>query len=143
VTRKLTVTDMKLRGSPLILYFLLTFIAIGTAANRGQYGKPDPKIRAWFNTLSSRRSINCCATSDGVVLLDVDWGRQNKANSHYWVNLHGNKFDVPDEALVTQENKLGVAIVWTYVFFEVKDLDGNIIHPGQLRIRCFMPGLES
>lgn len=121
---------------------MLTSIAIGYGTDRGQYGQVDPKERAWFNTLSSRHGTACCATSDGVVLLDLDWGRQSKANSHYWVDLHGTKFDVPDEALVTQENKIGVAVVWTYVFFEVKDSDGNILQPGQLRIRCFMPGVE-
>jgi hypothetical protein len=133
---------MKIIWSPLSLCFLLTIVAVASAADRGQYGKIDPKIKTWFDKLSSRRGISCCATSDGVVLLDVDWGRQNKAGSHYWVNLHGIKMDVPDDALIARTNKLGVAVVWTYVFFEVKDLEGNVIHPGKLRIRCFMPGVE-
>jgi len=126
----------------LVLSFLLVFIAVGSAADRGQYGKVDPRTKAWFDTLSSRHGTSCCATADGVVLLDVDWGPQNKVGSHYWVKLHGTKFDVPDDALVTKENKLGIAVVWTYVFFEVRDLEGNVTHPGRLRIRCFMPGAE-
>ena len=133
---------MRIITSLLSLYLVFALIVAGSAADHGQYGKIDPKVRAWFDSLSSRRAISCCATSDGVSLLDVDWGRQSKAGSHYWVILHGTKMDVPDDALVTQTNKLGVAVVWTYIFFEVKDLQGNVIHPGHLRIRCFMPGAE-
>src|SRR6185437_16847498 len=78
----------------LIFSLLVALVATGLAADRGQYSKVDPKTKAWFGTLSSRHGTSCCATSDGVVLLDVDWGRQNKAGSHYWVNLHGIKMDV-------------------------------------------------
>jgi hypothetical protein len=52
-----------------------------------------------------------------------------KDGSHYKVRIDGAWYVVPDDALITEPNKYGKAVVWPYV-----DADGKT------QIRCFMPG---
>jgi len=68
----------------------------------------------------------CCSFADGVKVEDVDWDTQN---GRYRVRLNGQWIIVPDNALVTEPNKLGPAVVWPYQ-------DGT----GATQIRCFIPG---
>jgi hypothetical protein len=82
-------------------------------------------LKEWFDRLASRNGL-CCAFADGVSLQDVDWDTQD---SHYRVRIYGQWLVVPDEAVVTEPNRFGPAVVWPY-----NDRYGNT------RIRCFMPG---
>jgi hypothetical protein len=50
-------------------------------------------------------------------------------HGHYRVRIYGQWFVVPDEAVVTEPNRFGPAVVWPY-----NDRYGNT------QIRCFMPG---
>jgi hypothetical protein len=50
---------------------------------------------------------------------------------HYRARVDGEWIDVPDEAVVTEPNKYGGAVVRSY-----KDSDGK------MQIRCFLPGAE-
>jgi hypothetical protein len=45
------------------------------------------------------------------------------------VRLHGEWIDVPIEAVVTETNRFGPAVVWPYLDAE-----------GTTKIRCFLPG---
>jgi hypothetical protein len=59
-------------------------------------------------------------------------GRQRRlgyAGGHYRVRLHGEWIVVPDNAVVTEPNKFGPAVVWPYMGTD-----------GQTQIRCFLPG---
>ena len=71
-------------------------------------------------TFSSRRSF-----ADGFAVSDVDW---ESKDGHYRVRLENIWIDVPDDALITEPNRVGRTMVWPLRF------------DGQILIRCFMPG---
>jgi len=73
-----------------------------------------------------RQKLLELADSHGVKVEDVDWDTQN---GRYRVRLNGQWIIVPDNALVTEPNKFGPAVVWPY-----QDATGAT------QIRCFIPG---
>lgn len=88
----------------------------------------------WWNALGSGKGL-CCSFADGQCVEDVDWDTQRSAAAgddgeiHYRVRLNGQWIDVPPDAVVTEPNKFGPAVVWPYQ-------DGD----GVTQIRCFLPG---
>jgi hypothetical protein len=82
-------------------------------------------LKEWFDRLASKNGL-CCAFADGVSVQDVDWDTQE---GHYRVRIHGEWLVVPDDAVVTEPNRFGPAVVWPY-----NDRYGNT------QIRCFIPG---
>ena len=68
----------------------------------------------------------CCSFADGFSVQDVDWDTQD---GKYRVRLYGEWIIVLDNAVVTEPNKFGLAVVWPY-------MDTN----GITRISCFLPG---
>jgi hypothetical protein len=97
---------------------------LGHARDRGQYANASPELRAWFEGLKSGKGP-CCSDADGTAVSDVDW---ESGNGHYRVRLEGQWVDVPDEAVITEPNRIGRTMVWP--------LRGYL----GLTIRCFMPG---
>jgi hypothetical protein len=93
------------------------------ARDDGRYAN-DP-LHAWFDRLASGKGL-CCSFADGFRIEDVDWDTRN---GHYRVRLHGEWTVVPDNALVTEPNKFGPAVVWPYMNSD-----------GSTQIRCFLPG---
>ena len=83
-------------------------------------------LKDWFDRLASRNGL-CCAFADGFSVQDVDWDTDE--GHHYRVRIQGQWLVVPDEAVVTEPNRFGPAVVWPY-----NDRYGNT------QIRCFMPG---
>ena len=83
-----------------------------------------PELNEWFNRLASHKGL-CCSFADGFAVSDVDW---ESKDGHYRVRLDGAWVDVPDEAVVTEPNRVGRAMVWP-----IKSYMG-------VTIRCFMPG---
>ena len=83
------------------------------------------QLKPWFDKLASGKGL-CCSFADGFKVEDVDWDTQN---GRYRVRLNGQWIIVPDNALVTEPNKFGPAVVWPYQ-------DGA----GSTQIRCFIPG---
>jgi hypothetical protein len=59
----------------------------------------------------------CCSFADGFSVQDVDW---DTLDGQYRVRIYGQWFVVPDEAVVTEPNRFGPAVVWPY-----NDRDGN------------------
>jgi hypothetical protein len=59
---------------------------------------------------------------------DVDWDTRG-GDGGYRVRIGGEWIAVPDDAVVTEPNKFGAAVVWPY-----QDGAGNI------QIRCFLAG---
>jgi hypothetical protein len=89
-------------------------------------------LHDWFEHLSSGRGP-CCSFADGRSVADPDWGTAAVATAdgnvmRYWVIVDGQKIIVPPEAVITEPNRDGRAIVWPY-----QDAAGT-------QIRCFMPG---
>ncbi len=91
-----------------------------------RYAQVAPADRDWIRGLSDRHGFNCCDMADGTRLEDPDWEFDGEG---YRVRVDGDWLAVPPEAVVTQNNRVGFAIVWRY-----RDVDGAI------RIRCFLPG---
>jgi len=108
----------------------LVLIAIALSAQSAPARDPDGKyadspLKSWFEQLASGRGL-CCSFADGVSVQDVDWDTQH---GRYRVRLNGEWIVVPDDAVVTEPNKFGPAVVWPFM-----DTDGNT------QIRCFLPG---
>lgn len=82
-------------------------------------------LKPWFESLASSKGL-CCSFADGVSVQNVDWDTQD---GQYRVRLDGEWFVVPDDAVVTEPNRYGPAVVWPY-----RDMNGKS------QIRCFMPG---
>ena len=97
---------------------------LGHARDRGQYANANPELKAWFESLKSGKGP-CCSDADGTAVSDVDW---QSYSGHYRVRLDGEWVDVPDEAVITEPNRIGRTMVWP--------LRGYL----GLTIRCFMPG---
>ena len=117
-----------------LLVVALWIIAFGVIAwiNRapaadldGNYATQDPVLHAWFDHLASGKGL-CCSFADGRTVDDPD---VDMAGSHYRVRVDGTWYDVPDDALITEPNRYGKAVVWP-----AKDYDGKVY------IRCFLPG---
>jgi hypothetical protein len=81
-------------------------------------------LKQWFDSLRSGKGP-CCSDADGSAVLDVDW---ESKNGHYRVRIEGEWFDVPEDAVITEPNRVGRTMVWP-----IKGWGG-------LTIRCFMPG---
>ena len=99
-------------------------VASVQARDDGRYAASS--LKSWFDGLHSGKGM-CCSFADGVSIKDVDWETKD---GHYRVRIDGEWFDVPEDAVITEPNKFGSAVVWPY-----KD------NPtGPTKIRCFMAG---
>ena len=99
------------------------------ARDRGQYANSSPELKAWFDGLRSGKGP-CCSDADGTAISDADW---ESKNGHYRVRIPNNTgemewIDVPDEAVITEPNRIGRTMVWP-----IRGYLG-------MTIRCFMPG---
>src|SRR5690242_12194904 len=99
------------------------------ARDRGQFASTSPELKAWFDGLKSGRGP-CCSDADGTVISDADW---ESHDGHYRVRIPNNNgkmewIDVPDDAVITEPNRIGRTMVWP-----IRGYLG-------MTIRCFMPG---
>jgi hypothetical protein len=97
---------------------------IAYARDRGQFANSTPEMRAWFEGLRSGKGP-CCSDADGNAVSDVDWETHD---GHYRVRIDGQWVDVPDEAVITEPNRIGRTMVWP-----IRGYLG-------LSVRCFLPG---
>ncbi|MGY4479806.1 hypothetical protein [Bradyrhizobium sp. USDA 3364] len=110
---------------PLGLVALLSVAAVQLAQARDPDGRyANSPLKEWFDGLRSGKGP-CCSDADGSAVSDVDW---ESKDGHYRVRLDGTWIDVPDEAVVTEPNRAGRAMVWP-----IRSYMG-------VTIRCFMPG---
>jgi hypothetical protein len=112
--------------APLTLGFAVLLLALashlGHARDDGRYaGSP---LKPWFDSLKSGKGP-CCSDADGSAVSDVDW---ESKDGHYRVRLDGVWVDVPEDAVITEPNRVGRTMVWP--------LRGYL----GVSIRCFMPG---
>lgn len=115
-----------------IAAIVVVLALVGCAAqahDNGRYAQSDPQTHAWFNKLASKKGL-CCSFADGKTIADVDWKTHD---GHYHVRIEDRWYDVPDEAVITEPNRIGQTMVWPY---QTRELDGT----EGWAIRCFMPG---
>lgn len=111
-----------------VLVLMLGSMQVGIARDDGRYA--NSPLRAWFERLSSARGL-CCKYADGSVIEDPDWKMVSDAagvHIHYKVRINRVWIDVPDDAVISEPNLAGYAMVWT--------VTGDF----GMSIRCFMPG---
>lgn len=104
---------------------LLTTVAL--ARDDGRYAASP--LKPWFDSLRSGRGA-CCSDADGSAVSDVDW---ESNHGRYRVRLNGEWVDVPDNAVITEPNRAGRAMVWP-----MTSRNGPIVEG--ITIRCFIPG---
>lgn len=113
----------------LILAVPLAFVTVPADVAAHDDGRfADSALKAWFDGLANHNGGLCCSFADGVSIKDVDWDTGGP-NGGYRVRLDGQWIAVPDDAVVTEPNQFGPAVVWPY-----RDGAGNS------QIRCFLPG---
>src|SRR5215470_2360747 len=116
-------------GMPLRIAHALSLLALAVSSTQardldGRYAAQNPELHQWFEGLKSGKGP-CCSDADGSAVSDVDW---ETAGGHYRVRIDGQWLDVPDEAVITEPNRIGRTMVWP--------IRGYI----GVSIRCFMPG---
>jgi hypothetical protein len=114
---------------PLRIVCALLLSASATTSMRardvdGRYAAQNPELHQWFEGLRSGKGP-CCSDADGASVADVDWETQD---GHYRVRIDGEWVNVPDEAVITEPNRIGRTMVWP-----IRGYLG-------LSVRCFMPG---
>jgi hypothetical protein len=119
----------------LLLGFVLglAFVRLAPARDNGQY--TNSPLKPWMDRLASGKGL-CCSFADGVSIKDLDWDtdgghyRVRFCRSGPWTaDCNIDWLVVPTDAVVTEPNRLGSAVLWPFV-----DADGIT------QIRCFMPG---
>jgi hypothetical protein len=97
-----------------VLFLLLTSPSL--AHDDGRYA--NSPLKQWFDSLKSEKGF-CCSDAEGKETeYDIRLSR-------YWVPVNGIWTEVPEDAVITEPNKLGRAMLW--------------VDPWQ-KIRCFIPG---
>jgi len=113
----------KLRIIGGVLLMLPLAAVPGTARDPdGRYA--NSPLKQWFDSLRSGKGP-CCSDADGSAVSDVDW---ESKSGHYRVRIDGDWHDVPEDAVITEPNRVGRTMVWP-----IRGYQG-------LSIRCFMPG---
>ena len=108
-------------GSALLMLQMASYPGLARDTD-GRYA--NSPLKQWFDSLRSGKGP-CCSDADGSAVSDVDW---ESKSGHYRVRIDGEWFDVPDEAVITEPNRVGRTMVWP-----IRGYQG-------LSIRCFMPG---
>lgn len=112
---------------PLIIGSVLLMLPLASAPSEardldGRYA--NSPLKQWFDSLRSGKGP-CCSDADGSAVSDVDW---ESKGGHYRVRIDGEWHDVPEDAVITEPNRVGRTMVWP-----IRGYQG-------LSIRCFMPG---
>src|ERR1700757_1334668 len=115
--------------TPLRIACAMLLVALAAPSTRardvdGRYAAQNPELHRRFESLRSGKGP-CCSDADGSAVSDVDW---ETAGGHYRVRIDGEWIDVPDEAVITEPNRIGRTMVWP-----IRGYLG-------MTIRCFMPG---
>ena len=103
-------------------------LALPLTPGPGQARDPDGRyanspLKQWLDSKSGKGP--CCSDADGSAVSDVDW---ESKGGRYRVRIEGEWHEVPEDAVITEPNRVGRTMVWP-----IKGYQG-------LSIRCFMPG---
>ena len=111
-------------------FFLLCLLLLSHSRRTRATTAATPTRRSSPGSIASEAAKDRDSDADGTALSDVDW--EAKGN-HYRVRIEGQWFDVPDEAVITEPNRVGKTMVWPIYN---RALGGTL----SVEIRCFMPG---
>jgi hypothetical protein len=126
---------------PLVLAAIVAASFSQSASSRDVDGRfANSTLKPWFEGLHSKKGP-CCSDADGALVKDADWEtyRGQDGKSHYRVAIRGELVDVPDEAVITEPNRYGPAMVWGYESRYFKSIPGAPVT--DYVIRCFLPGV--
>jgi hypothetical protein len=98
------------------------FMGAVHARDDGTYAQSP--LKPWFDSLKSGKGL-CCSVADGFAVSDPDW---ESKGGHYRVRIGNEWIDVPNDAVITEPNRVGRTMAWP-----IKGTLG-------ISIRCFMPG---
>ena len=98
---------MMLRMGSLVAVSLL-FVSAVRARDDGRWANAKTELKQWFDKHASKRGP-CCSDAVGFALSDVDW---ESKDGRYRVRLEGQWHDVPDDALITEPNRVGRTMIW-------------------------------
>jgi hypothetical protein len=105
-----------------VVVMLLFGASLVFARDDGRFA--NSALHAWFDKLASGKGL-CCSVADGRTVDDPD---VEMSGGHYRVRVDGQWLAVPDDALVTEPNKYGLAVVWPVIGAD-----------GKMAVRCFLP----
>ena len=115
----------------MIIVMLFLVMPAAFAHDNGQFaGSP---LHDWFNGLASHKGL-CCSFADGRTINDPD---VDMSGLHYKVRIDGEWIEVPDNAVITEPNRFGQAVVWPFKAYITAE-DGAVTT--KTEIRCFLPG---
>jgi hypothetical protein len=119
----------------MVRIFLMIAVLAGTVLNSSVHaGDPNGRyaglaVKQWLHSLRSGKGP-CCPATDGVALADVGW---ESRNGHYRVRVEGAWWQVPDDAIITEPNLAGRAMVWPIYNWGLDGLE-------RVEVQCFIPG---
>lgn len=116
-----TSDNIKVSTCVAVIFFALFLISFSYA-----HDAQKPELNKWFDGLKNGKNLACCSDADGTALIDGDW---ESRNGKYRVQIKGQWYEVPDEAVLPGPNMDGRTIVWP------------LYHLGNITIRCFIPGM--
>src|SRR5262245_12652466 len=88
---------------------LMSLLAITHGEARDPDGRyANSPLKQWFDSLRSAKGP-CCSDADGSAVSDVDW---ESKSGRYRVRIDGEWHDVPDDAVITEPNRVGRTMVW-------------------------------
>lgn len=105
----------------LVLTCLLVLVALASVHARDDGRYAQNPLKPWFDSLKSKKGF-CCSDADG------ERTEYEMKDGSYWAPVDGVLTRVPDEAVITEPNKLGQAMKWLYQ------------ENGRKAFRCFIPG---
>ena len=120
--RHLAARSIKALGLSVVLLSMASTQHVQARDPDGRYA--NSPLKQWFDSLKSGKGP-CCSDADGSAVSDVDW---ESKGGHYRVRIEGEWFDVPEDAVITEPNRVGRTMVWP-----IRGYLG-------VTIRCFMPG---
>jgi len=110
-----------------IVAIIVALIAPAFAHSPEHFAQMGEENEQWMRGLKNGKEQLCCDGRDGYdAIYDTHEG-------HYRVLLYGKYWVVPDNAVIKEPNKIGVAQVWYQTLWSVDKVPTPTI-------RCFIPG---
>lgn len=99
---------------------LASVLCVATAVAGGRYAASSNSD--WIRGLKNKSGMLCCDVADGRRLEDIDW--RGEGDGTYSVRIDGTWIKLSADQILTEPNRMGVAMVWIF----------------QGKITCFIPG---
>jgi hypothetical protein len=87
---------------------IVVSLLVGAVQARDDGRYMQSPLKPWFDSLRSGKGP-CCSDADGFAISDPDW---ESKNGHYRVRIEKEWIEVPDDAVITEPNRVGRTMVW-------------------------------